>query len=420
MTKGVLRSFAAASLLLVLAGSAQASWIPDRRKTQFSTEFGYALFPYPYSLPGIGEGLGVVGGAMNINNTTTDAYALMFTGDVKGLAAGVGEVQIAPQHLFLDIGYATVTAATMQSYSQRGMNTNKNDFSNLELGDTTYFGSRLTSTFFDRRFEIYGAYYQGSSRLKSIRDKDGNVIIESSTMPVERGHVTIIGTRFDFTDDYQDPRRGLRVDISRSHTPPKDSGPDYYSQDYNATAYVPLGRRSTWAFNYFRSDAHVDRQGEVRGDVIAQQDLGHLCTSLPPGPDRAACEDYVKNKIDNNTYGTASSLGGFNRLRSYPNMRYKGAHTIFYGSEIRWNLTDESTPYDIFIMRDVRTSWQIALYYEIGSVADKRSDLGNLWRSSTGVGLRMVTASGVVFRADVATGREGIAPSIFIGYPWEL
>ena len=39
----------------------------------------------------------------------------------------------------------------------------------------TYYGSRLTATFFDRRFEFYGAYYQGSSQLKSIRDKDGNV-----------------------------------------------------------------------------------------------------------------------------------------------------------------------------------------------------------------------------------------------------
>ena len=124
--------------------------------------------------------------------------------------------------------------------------------------------------------------------------------------------------------------------------------------------------------------------------------------------------------VANNTYGTASSLGGFSRLTVLSNMRYKGAHTMFYGTEIRWNLTDESTPYDIFVMRDVRTSWQIALYYEVGSTADMRSEVGDIWRSSAGIGLRMVTASGVVFRADVATGKEGVSPSIFIGYPWEL
>ena len=268
--------------------------------------------------------------------------------------------------------------------------------------------------------KFYGAYYTGSSELKSIRNKDGDVLIESETSPISRSHVNIFGARVDLTDDYSDPRRGFRIDLTRTHTPPDDSGPDYFVLDYNATAYVPLGRRSTWAFNYFRSDAHVDRQG-VTNELDIQEEQGVNCDDPALTLDQQqACNEFVKNTRDNNTYGTASSLGGLSRLRSYPNMRYKGAHTIFYGTEIRWNLTDESTPYDIFIMRDVRTSWQVALYYEIGSVADKRDELGDLWRASTGVGVRMVTASGVVFRADVATGKEGVAPTIFIGYPWDI
>lgn len=40
------------------------SSLPDRRKEQFQTSYGYALFPFPYSLPGIGEGVSLVGGAM--------------------------------------------------------------------------------------------------------------------------------------------------------------------------------------------------------------------------------------------------------------------------------------------------------------------------------------------------------------------
>jgi hypothetical protein len=405
--------------LLVLAGSAEASWIPDRRKSQFETVFAYAVFPYPYSLPGIGTGLGLVGGAMNIENTTTDAYGMFFGGDVTGLAAGVADMHLVPRTLIIDLGYSGLSAATIQSYSQRGMNTDKNDYSNVELGDMTYYGSRLTATFFDRRFEIYGAYYQGSSQLKSIRDKDGNLLVKAQDGGVSRGHVTIIGTRLDLTDDYADPRRGIRLDVSRFVTPPSDSGPDYYQQDYNITGYVPLGRRSTWAFNYMRSDAHVKRQGEILEEEI-HEDIGLHCETLVDDKERTACNQYVRNIVDNNTYGTASSLGGFSRLRSYSTGRYKGAHTIFYGTEIRWNLTDESTPYDIFLMKDIRTAWQVALYYEVGSTADIRSQVGDIWRSSTGIGVRMVTASGVVFRADVATGKEGVSPSIFIGYPWEL
>lgn len=415
----VLRFFACAIFVFFLIGSAEASSVPERRKPQFGYEFGYALFPYPYSLPGIGQGLGIVGGAMNINGSTADAYGMMFGGDVKGLALGLGDAHLIPRTLILDVGTSTLTAATIQNYSKRGMKTDKNDYNNIELGDMTYYGGRLTATFFDRRFEVYGAYYQGSSQVKNIRDNNGNLLYEAQSTNVQRGHVTILGTRLDLTDDYQDPRRGFRIDIGRSLTPPSDSGPDYFQQDYNTTAYVPVGRRSTWVLNYFRSDAYVKQKGDMDRDGIALRDLGHICGSLT-GQELTACNAYVDNKIANNTYGTASSLGGFNRLRSYPNGRFSGAHTVFYGTEIRWNLTEESTPYDIFVMRDIRTSWQIALYHEIGSTADKRSEVGDVWRSSTGIGLRMVTASGVVFRGDIATGKEGISPSIFIGYPWEL
>jgi outer membrane protein assembly factor BamA len=96
-----------------------------------------------------------------------------------------------------------------------------------------------------------------------------------------------------------------------------------------------------------------------------------------------------------------------------------GAHTVFYGTEVRWTLTEEARPFDIFIAKDIRTVLQVALFYEMGSVADKRQDLGDVYRSSYGAGFRMVTASGIVLRADVASGREGIETTIIIGYPWE-
>jgi hypothetical protein len=345
---------------------------------------------------------------------------MIFGGDVQGLALGVADLHLIPRSLILDLGYSGLSAATVQNYSQRGMDTNEHDFTNIELSDMVYFGQRLTATFFDRRFEVYGAYYQGRSQLESIRDEDGTVLVTAEEGSVRRGKVTILGIRFDLTDDHNDPRRGIHFDFSRTFSPPEGTGPDYYEQDYSVSVYAPLGRRSTWAFNYLKSDAHVERQGETDPGII-QQELGLNCSDPSLSPkEKQRCDEYVNNTIANNTYGTASSLGGFNRLRSYPNMRFNGAHTVFYGTEIRWNLTDETTPYDWFLMKDIRTSWQVAFFYEIGSTADIRSEVGDLWRSSTGIGVRMVTASGVVFRADVATGREGVAPSIFIGYPWEL
>lgn len=394
--------------------------IPDRRKEQFQKSYGYALFPYPYSLPGIGSGIGIVGGMMNVADTYTDVYGIIFSGDIQGASAGVADVHIIPKTLILDTGFGMVSAATIQSYSQRGMNTDKNDYRLIEFGDMEYYGGRLTATFLERRFEVYGAMYEGGGRLKSIRDKDGNVIIEAQNSSKERGRTTMLGTRIDLTDDYGDPRRGIRFDITRSWTPPRDSGPDFYVMDYNTTAYVPLGRRSTWAFNYLRSDAVVTRQGETdRAKLQNQQGLNCSDPTLT-ADEQKFCTEVIDNMIANNTYGTATSLGGFSRLRSYSQGRYKGAHTLFYGTEIRWNLTDERTPFDIFVMKDIRTSIQVSLFYETGSTSDVRSEVGKIMRDSYGFGLRVVTASGIVFRGDMAFGREGFEPEIFIGYPWEI
>lgn len=405
--------------VLMFSGTAGALDIPDRRKSQFDDVSGYAVFPYPYSLPGIGSGLGIVGGATNIDGTYTDAYGMIFNGDVKGAALGVRELHLVPRMLLAEIGLSSISTVTVQSYSERGMDSDKNDYSLLELGDMQYAGARLTGTFFDRRFEIYGAVYGGRSVLENIRDQDGEILIPTQDPPVSRGHTTILGTRFDLTDDYYDPRRGFRLDVSRWYNPPDDIGSDFYVMEYNTSAYIPIGRRSTWALNYFRSDAHVNRQGMTDpGDI--QDYLNVDCNSLPTQDEIDRCNNVFINMAKHNTYGTASSLGGFNRLRSYPGGRYSGAHTVFYGTEVRWNLTDEATPFNIFIMKDIRTAFQIALFYETGSVADIRSELGDTMRSSYGLGVRMVTASGAVFRLDIAAGYEGVQPSLFIGYPWEL
>ena len=395
-------------------------YLVDRRKEQFSNSPGYAVFPYPYSLPGVGEGVGLVGGSMNIADSYTDAYGIWLGGEVQGVAVGVADVHIIPRKLIFDAGYSDISKVQIMSFSGRGMDTDENDFRLLDLSDTVYYGGRLTATFFDRRFELYGGWYRGASQLDSIRDKDGNIIVDAQDAAREWVKTTIIGTRLDLTDDYADPRRGLRFNISQFSTPPSDSGPDFDVLDYSLTLYLPIGKRSTWAFNFLRSDAKVNQVGETDPDNLQDQQGINCSDPLLTAEQQQFCIEVVDNTIANNTYGSATSLGGFSYLRSYPQGRYTGAHTRFFGTELRWNLTEEETPFDIFIMKDIRTAFQLAGFYEIGSSADTRGELGDIWRESYGVGLRMVTASGVVFRADLAYGHEGFEPQIFIGYPWEL
>lgn len=408
------------ALALPLSVLADTELIPDRRRPQFMNDPGYYVFPMPYSIPGVGEGLGVVGIGMNMGRSYTDMYGFALGGGLKGGGLGVTDLHLIPQTLILDVTGIRFGTSTITSYSQRGMETDKNDFSYLRFNNYWFAGGRLTATSFDRRFEVYGGGYKIGSELDKILDQSGNTIQDIQDSPRWRTEVYGVGVRGDLTDDYYDPRRGLRLDVSRWWSPPPSrSDPDFYRMEYNAAVYLPLGRRSTWVFNYFRSDAHVLRQGETDPAAVEQKQGLNCSDPSLTLQEQSDCQAVVDNIVAANTYGTATGFGGTSRLRSYPEGRYVGAHTIFYGTELRWNLTEEARPFDIFIAKDVRTVLQVAVFYELGSVADKREDLGDVYRPSYGAGFRMVTASGIVFRADVASGREGIETTIIFGYPWE-
>ena len=82
------------------------------------------------------------------------------------------------------------------------------------------------------------------------------------------------------------------------------------------------------------------------------------------------------------------------------------------------NLSDEKSAFDWYFIKDIRTGFQIAFFYEEGSVADVESDLWNEKRTSAGIGTRLVTGSGFVYRLDYATGKEGGSTIVIFDYPW--
>ncbi len=158
------------------------------------------------------------------------------------------------------------------------------------------------------------------------------------------------------------------------------------------------------------------RKGNTdRADVAA--DVGLDCA-----PTDTAClavqARLVAEQIAARSNGTATALGGQDRLRAYPRDRFQGAHTRFLGAELRWNLTEEVTPFDYLIWKDVRTNVQLAFFAETGSVGETRDEVGDRYRNAYGFGLRLVSGSGFVYRADVATGDEGTETTLFFNYPY--
>jgi len=392
----------------------------DRRKPQFENEYSHGIIPVPYSIPGIGKGLGVGVALNNIKGSYIDLYGLAIQGDVEGYAIAVNDFHIVPEHLIFDFGYSKINKASFPINHSRGMKGDENpdDFNQAEISNSTNYGGQLYLTFDERKYELNLYRYQHISQIDRIRDTDGDTLFEIDDPEESVGTTTGLSVAVDLTDDRHDPRKGFRINISSDL--PDDSDEDevnYYAVDVNTTVYFPILSYSTLVFNFFKSDAYVLEKGETDRNKIAEKYSISPCL-----PGDTECEEardfYIDQIYAQNTYGSASSLGGLSRLRSFSTMRYRGAHTRFFGTELRWNLTDEKTPFNIWFLKDIRTAFQIAFFYEIGSIADREEDLFEETRNSVGVGFRAAMASGFVFRVDVATGEEGSEFVIFFDYPW--
>ncbi len=392
----------------------------ERRRDQYLRTPGYFVVPAPYSLPGIGTGMMLVGMANNIYGTQTDVLADVIDGDAGGYGFAVADWYLIDKHLKFEMLHNYFDKASMQSYKTRGMESKKDEYVLISVDEMQFTGLRATASFWDKMLEFYSMAYLAGYQLDSIRDKDGKLLVEADDIGVQDTKFYIFGMMADYTDDRVDPRQGFRFDTSLDYSPPNgDEGPDFYQHNYNFTAYIPLGKQSSWVFNYYRSDAIVLEEGETDYDRLADQ-MGLDCTLLSDPSERSDCESVIATTQVANKYGSATSLGGRSRLRAYPEGRFAGAHTQFYGTEFRWNLTEEVTPFDIGFMKDIRTGVQVAFFYERGSVAERISDLGKEERYSTGMGVRVVTASGLVYRLDGATGDEGFEMTVIVNYPWEI
>lgn len=390
----------------------------ERRKAQFLTEPSYMIVPLPYSIAGIGDGIVVTGLLGNIADTNVDAYLLGITGDAGGHILTVEDIHLLPEKLILDLDRQDIDKAVVNNYEKRGMETDKRDYNLIEVDRADSNLARLTLSLFDRRVELFAGIRSFISRVIMMRDSSGDIIENMKDDPyVSRGETHFAGFVVDYTDDRQDPKKGIRVELSGKSNPSRgDKNPDYYVIDQSLTLYLPVAKNGTWALNYFASDANVRSEGDTDPANI-RQELGFNCAPLDQ-----ECLDTEQELVDTfiaqRKYGTAASLGGENRLRAYPRDRYSGAHSLYFGTELRWNFSRQVKPFNYWIWKDIATGIQLALFYERGSVAEKKQDLGETWRSSYGAGLRLVSASGYVYRVDMATGKEGGTMAIIFDYPW--
>jgi hypothetical protein len=389
----------------------------ERRQDQFPRDSSYLLLPLPYSIPGIGSGLMLTALAGKIGGTDVDLFAIQAFGDAQGTVVGLQNLPIVDRLLYLELQHEGITKAAVQAYDQRGMRTGRRDYRLTEFNEVREDTAKLRLSLWDRRLELTGEVSYFHARIPRVRDADGDIIAELDPEQTETERTTRGRATLDLTDDRADPRRGVRLEtVGRHALRETTADPDLVVVDVSATGYVPVLAASTFVVNAFRSDALVRRTGDLDEERV-RRGLGYACGE---GDDAclAAERDATTQALTAHRRGGASSLGGRDRLRAYPDGRFFAAKSAAAGAELRWNVHEGVAPFDFFLWRDVAAALQLAAFYEVGSTFERDADFGRDTRASTGVGLRMVSSSGMVYRADYARGDEGGAFVLFFGYPW--
>ncbi len=388
----------------------------DRRRDQFGGDFSYFLYPVASTVPGIGTASGLGFSVLNMFETNTDFTGFSLEGDFDASGYVLLDIHLLPELLVFDVGRYDFRVAPL-SYD-RGIDSDPEDYYMVEVEGENFIG-QTTLTFGERMLEIYYRYGAGKDRLISLMDKDGRKF-ENIGGDWEDGAQSSIGAVVDWTDDRLDPRLGLRLEYVRKTAKDENvMNSKFHVDDRNFHVYIPLGI-STFVLNYYQSDAVVyDKATTNREEIKSGLDIA--CDPLSPSYQQ--CSDTLEKSIDSivarNSYGIASSLGGTQRLRSYPGGRFFAGHSVFWGAEMRWNLSDVTEPFNIFIAKGVRTGFQLAFFAEQGSVNDDPAKLFEDMRASYGLGFRILL-SGVVLRMDWSTGDEGSVTQMFMGYSWGL
>ncbi len=362
----------------------------------------------------------VMGYAGNFYESQTDIVLLNVSGDAEGAMVSFDEFYLIPETFYLSANNLTITKYGMNGYQKRGMESKKNDF-NIMVGNL--FVSkvrRATLTFLDRHFEIYAQVDHTNGEVNAIKNYQDQPLAEFTQGQPFTKEIRSKGMMFDFTDDYNDPRKGIRLEqIELQNTAP-DAGAPQFKEIYNkVSAYVPVFENSTWSFFYASAEAKMQKEGDTNLESLKGKKALAYCATTP---NQSLCEaailDDFSNTIKANKNGTVQTLGGPGFLRSYPNGRFQGAHYQVMGTELRWNLSTKATDINWYFLEDTKEAIQLAFFHEAGTVAETKEELWKLQRSSTGVGLRFLTKSGQIYRFDIAHGDEGTEATVFFNYPW--
>ena len=395
------------------------SFIPDRRNNVYGdNSFGYFVLPLFIKAPGAKAAWAVTGIFQNLFSTPIDGYALYSLGeDIEAYGVALDSIPLFTKHLELGVASARANKVSATVALGRGFNADTKNKLEFTAKDIEAQGARLGLYFWERRIGFNQGYYTTKLRITSLKDRHGNELLKEDIKTEGRGQASQL--ELDFTDDPKDPLKGVNLALNYYHSGyHSESAPRFHAFDFNLRGYIPLLESSTLVLNSFVSFKDVYKKGELNYQKLKDsymQDCGSA--------NRSACEDavdrFVIDQQMSNRFSEAAALGGASRLRSFPTFMFSAGKTHFLGAEFRWNFSHDRTPFDFLISKDIKTHYQLAFFLDVGSVGEQWVDLWKRHEASYGTGFRVVTASGMIYRFDLAFGtRNTFETIVMIGYPF--
>ena len=413
-------------IFLIFAGPARAEvnlvfddFIPMRRETPSITEFGYLVFPVLSVIPGVGTGFGAGSLVSNFLSSRAAFTGIVTLGDFSTAVLAVNGIGKPDDGVSIDIA-AFSTKIPFQIYERGGEGNSNNYFTqlNAEAGGSI----TLNANYWQKRLNFSSLV--GVSRISTaqVNDPDGTHFDNFDNSTTDSVFSTSM-LQLDLTDSYIDPRRGFRLEEFRNEDTVFDGlHARFATYDTNATAYIPVGEKSTWAFNYFRGWASMISDNTLSAAQL-QKSMSLRCASTDSAS-RSKCQraedERVQTRAAENKFGTATPLGAPMQMRAFPLGRFRGNQSLMYGSEFRLNFGNEKSNFDYGIVSGSLMALQLAFFAEAGTAVDSPASVeaANL-RTSYGVGVRL-GFSGSIVRADIAMSNEGPQFTFFLGYPWGL
>lgn len=229
------------------------------------------------------------------------------------------------------------------------------------------------------------------NRYQNFETKEGN--INGAVHPLE------LGLLYNNTDYPSNPSTGSSQYLSVIHD------------------FGWLESNETWTFLEFEASKYFSL-GET--DLARQQVVAfNFWTGYSPSWETTVDGSGAETISSKPPYLEGAKLGGFYRMRAYPNNRFNDKSVIYTTAEYRftprWNPIGET-----HWLRWLKMDWmQFVAFAEGGRVANEYefSELFSDWKVDGGLGLRAMVA-GAVVRLDFAASEEGSAMWVMFGHPF--